>query len=789
MEIRETFDTSRSTRILRILLVDDSPLDMELTERKLMDSGISFHATRARTRMDFLAALENGPPDLVITDFALPDGNGLDFLDIVRDRYPKVPVIIITGALDEQTAAACIQAGASDYVLKDHLPRLPIAVLNALEKARIQGEMIRTQDSLRESREQYRLLVEHLPVATFSLGLEPAPRIRFVSSRAEAILGIPPERWTAEPGFLWSRIHPEDRRNALRQLRRARVTGRIEDLTFRVLDSGNRFHWVRVDASSVLNGGGRPVLQGILRDISREKETELERDLLFAAVEQSDSLVLVTDREGRTTYANPAFEAITGYSRGEVRGKNPRTLLGGPEREKSDQGMWEALLAGETWHEEFHNRRKDGTPFVTRASVSPIHNSRGKITHMVGISQDITAEKEMEGQLRQMQKMETVGQLTGGIAHDMNNILTAVTSFASLAGGSLQPGQEEVARDLKEVEAAARRGSELIRKLLTFSRREFLRVRALDAEQVMLGVEGMIRRILPESLQVQMQVLGGEAWCRADEGAVEQVLVNLATNARDAMSGKGELLFRLDTVDVREVPAEASHRPDPGRFVRIRVRDTGAGMSEAVKERLFEPFFTTKEPGKGTGLGMAVIHGLVGQQGGFITVESAPGTGTEVGVHLPATRPDLSEAPVELDTPQVVHGEEGRRILIVEDDPSIRRSAERILARAGFRVVGRSDGREALDLLSREDSDTDLVLTDVMLPGMDGLDLYRRVRRHGKGPAFIFSTGYPREELGLKGKDLRGAPFLQKPWESGELLAKVRDVFNMELPLEKGGGA
>lgn len=788
MDLEAAFDTGRSTRMLRILLVDDSPLDIELTEGKLLDAGVSFHSSRAGTRSEFLAALEAGPPDLVITDYFLPDGNGLEFLDIVRKRYPMVPVIIITGVLDEATAATCIQAGASDYVLKDHLPRLPIAVLNALEKARIQGEMIRAQESLRQSRENYRLLVEHLPVATFSLLLEPAPRLRFVSSRAEAILGIPPRRWTAEPGFLWSRIHPGDRREALRELRRARVTGRIEDFTFRVLDSEDRFHWVRVDASSVLNGGGRPVFQGILRDISQEKETELERNLLFAAAEQSDSLVFITDREGRTTYANPAFEAITGYSREEARGENPRTLLGGPEREGLDRSMWKALLAGETWHEEFHDRKKDGTPFITRASLSPVHDSRGRVAHVVGISQDITAEKEMEAQLRQMQKMDTVGQLTGGIAHDMSNILTAVISYASLAKGSLQPGQPEVARDLKEVEAAARRGSELIRKLLTFSRQESLRVRALDAEQVMLGVEGLIRRILPETLKIRMQALGSEPWCRGDEGALEQVLVNLATNARDAMSGSGELRFRLDTVDVKEIPADAYHRPDPGRFVRIRVRDTGAGMSEAVKKRLFEPFFTTKAAGKGTGLGMAVIHGLVGQQDGFITVESAPGSGTEIGIHLPATRPDPAHAPVEVDAPLVSSWGEGKRILIVEDDPSIRRTAERILARAGFRVAGLSDGREALALLSREDSDTDLVLTDVMLPGMDGVELFRQVRPNGSGPTFIFSTGYPVEELGLKGEDLRGVPFLPKPWEPGELLAKVRRTLQPEPPLEIGGG-
>ncbi len=767
-DLRGTTDEGGS---IRIVLVDDSTADLELMERELEDFGLRVEALRARGLGEVESLFRDQPPDLVITDYVLPDGDGLGVLATVRERDPLIPVIVITGAVDERTASACIGAGAADYVLKDHLPRLPIAVLNALEKVRVRSEALRAQEALRESESRYRLLVESLPVVAFTLAVEPYPHLTFVSSRVEAVLGIPRSRWLENPDFLGSRIHPQDRSTVLRGLVRGRRSGSLQDLTFRILGREDRVHWVRINASATANGGGRAVLQGVLRDITDLKQAELERDLLSAAVEQSDSLVLITDLEGRALYANPAFEAITGYAREEVLGRDPRVLLGGEERAEKDRPMWEALRWGEAWRGEFENRRKDGIPFVTRANISPIHDFRGRVTHIVGISHDITAEKELEAQLRQMQKMETVGQLTGGIAHDMNNILSAVMSYTALARADLEPGQAGIARDLGEVETAARRGAELIRKLMTFSRRDHLRPRVLDAEKVVLGLEGMLSRILPANLKISMSTEGGGAWCRADEGALEQILVNLATNARDALSGPGELHIIVDTTRVETPPAGASHRPDPGFFVRIRVKDTGAGMTEAVRARLFEPFFTTKPVGKGTGLGMAVIHGLVAQHGGFLTVESAVGKGTTVGVHIPAAPEEAPEALAPAAAPLEPGGE---RILLVEDDPHLRTTAARLLTRAGYRVTALENGNQAAELLSTDSGTTDLVLTDLMLPGLNGKDLFLRAGGPGRCPAFLFTTGYAPEDLDMEGEGLRRVPFLPKPWEPSDLLRKVR---------------
>jgi two-component system, cell cycle sensor histidine kinase and response regulator CckA len=617
-------------RDVRILLVDDSRADLDLMERALLDWGLRFECVRARGRREFLAGLEGPSLDLVISDYVLPDLGGLEVLDLVGKRHPLAPVIVVTGAVDERTVMACIEAGAADYVLKDHLLRLPIAALNAMEKARALAERVRSE-------EKYRLLVEHLPLVAFSLDLEPSLRLTFVSRRVTKVLDFPPSRWTRERGFLLRRIYRHDRSLVLGAVREARRSGELPELTFRILGEGDRIRWVRVQASSVVrNGDGRAVIQGVLRDISEQKEAELERDLLWAAAEQSSSMVVITDLEGGVHYVNRGFEALTGYAREEALGRNLRELLRLDTEEGENEAMWEALEAGEAWQGEFRNRRKDGTPYVSRATLSPIHDHNGHVTRVVGISQDVTAQKAMEAQIRQMQKVETVGQLTGGIAHDMNNILTAVVNFTALAMGDLGPGQTSIKEDLEQVSVAARRGTDLIRKLMTFSRKEGLELEVLDVGDVVLGLHSMLRRILPETMRITVAASGPEARCRADEGALGQILVNLCTNARDAMPHGGDLHIQVDEVHLDLVPPGASRRPGPGLFVRIRVRDTGEGMGEDVKERIFEPFFTTKPKGKGTGLGMAVVANLVEQHGGFVTVESTPGRGTTMSVHLPA---------------------------------------------------------------------------------------------------------------------------------------------------------
>jgi two-component system, cell cycle sensor histidine kinase and response regulator CckA len=640
MVMGRDLEASRGTNVnggwndrLRILLVDDSSSDLDLMERELQEWGLDCECVQARGRREFLDRIAGPPVDLVITDYVLPDLDGLEVLRLVKERNPLMPVIVVTGAVDERTASDCIREGAADYVLKDHLLRLPIAALNALEGARAKAE-------LSQSEKNYRLLVEHLPVVAFSLSLQPSLRLTFVSRRVEHVLGFPPSRWLEERGFLWSRIHFHDRRMVLSVIRRARDRGGLRELTFRFMDAEDRVRWVRVQASPVLsNGGSRSLLQGVLRDITEQKEAEFERDLLFAAVEQSDSMVIITDIDGNTLYANQAVEAITGYGRDEILGRSPRILLGGGAGGSENSAMWEALRLGEGWQQEFKNLRKDGTPFVSRATLSPILDHQGRVFRILGIFQDITAHKEMETELRQIQKMETVGQLSGGIAHDMNNILTAVTNFTSLARAGLEPGQASVHEDLEQVEAAARRGAELIRKLMTFSRREELRFETVDAGMVVLDLREMLARTLPANIVITVDATEGEASCWADAGALEQILMNLATNARDALPDGGDLRIEVGPVLVSAVPAGASRKCEPGPFVRIRVQDSGPGMGDDVRERIFEPFFTTKPRGKGTGLGLTIVSRLVHEHGGFLTVESSPQVGTTMSVHLPVEAP------------------------------------------------------------------------------------------------------------------------------------------------------
>jgi PAS domain S-box-containing protein len=528
---------------------------------------------------------------------------------------------------------------------------------------------------------------------------------------------------------------------------------------------------------ATMPGPGEQIASFVL-DMTERRADAAGMARLAAAIEQTSESVLVTDLEARIVYANPAFERVSGYTLAEVLGQNPRILQGGAQPPALYAAMWAALTAGETWRGELVNRRRDGTRFTEEASISPIRDETGAITAYVAVKRDITAQRDLEAQLRQAQRLEAVGQLAGGVAHDFNNLLAAIRGYGELAQASLAPGSQG-RDDIDEVLRAADRATTLTRQLLAFSRRQVLAATVLDPSAVVEELLPMLRRLLGEHIELVTSHGCDLGMVKVDPGQLEQVVVNLAVNARDAMPAGGRLSIATENVELEPIEdaegLEAAGTLDAphGSCVRITVSDSGTGMSEATRARIFEPFFTTKEPGRGTGMGLATVYGIVRQSGGRISATSTLGRGSSFVIDLPRVSAAAEDQPapaqvapaqVALPQPPAPDGA-GRRILLVEDDEAVLTLLGRVLSRLGYRVIEAASGDEALERVAADTEGLDLLVTDVRMPGIQGPELARRLRSVRPDLPVLFISAFS-EELGVSPDALPGLHVLDKPFDA-----------------------
>ncbi|HWP38847.1 MAG TPA: ATP-binding protein [Gemmatimonadales bacterium] len=494
---------------------------------------------------------------------------------------------------------------------------------------------------------------------------------------------------------------------------------------------------------------------------------------LQAAVEAMQIGVTITDTQGKIVYVNPADAAMHGYTVSELIGRSANIFAPVVRRSRLSG---EQLRDLGRWVRESVNVRRDGTTFAVRLLSDVIRDREGEPIGIVTICEDITERRALEEQLRHAQKMEALGQLTGGIAHDFNNLLTVVLTHLDLLLDGVPASAQEMRDDIAEIRRAAQRGSALVRKLLAFSRKERIAPVPLDLAAFVTEAHDVLRRVLPESIAIEVRSEAGLPLARADANAVQQMLLNLVTNARDAMPAGGKLTIETCRFELTERFRAEHGWGTPASYVALVVSDTGVGMNEATLQRLFEPFFTTKEPGKGTGLGMAMVYGLVKQHDGFVHVTSAEGQGTTVRLLFPlAVAPHAEPAAAERSAAPIRRGHE--TILVVEDEASIRRAAQRVLEHHGYRVLVACDGVEALEVCRTQRSEVGLILSDVVMPNMGGRELVARLRAEGATVPIVLTSGYTMREFDEAPPD-PSLPFLQKPWTVEELLFKVRETLD-----------
>jgi PAS domain S-box-containing protein len=499
----------------------------------------------------------------------------------------------------------------------------------------------------------------------------------------------------------------------------------------------------------------------------------LERDELFRLItENAADMIAVVDVEGRRLYNSPSYERILGYNLQDL-GTNSLAQIHPDDSEKVRKASLEAIRTGVGQSVEYRMRHKDGNWRTLESRASTILDQRGEVERLVIVNRDITERKHLEEQFRQAQKMEAVGRLSGGVAHDFNNLLGVIIGYGEIV-------QERTATtdplrgSVDEILKASHRAASLTRQLLAFSRQQVLDPKILDLNAVVKDMEKMLRRLIGEDIELKTELHPALARVKADAGQIEQVVLNLAVNARDAMPHGGKLVLAMSNFHMDKDFVRCYPYPVPvGDYVLFAVSDTGIGMDAATKARIFEPFFTTKEKGKGTGLGLSTVYGVVKQSGGYIEVVSEPNAGATFNIYLPKVEGAIVEQP-QSELSASLRGTE--TILLVEDEPSLRILARHQLESCGYSVLEASSGAEALEVARKQPGTIHLLLTDVVMPGINGRILAEELLRHRPQLNVVYMSGYTGQAVGADGVLDAGSCFLPKPFTREALARKLREA-------------
>jgi PAS domain S-box-containing protein len=646
----------------------------------------------------------------------------------------------------------------------------------ALDQA--ERERLRATEALRASEARFRQLVECLPNPAWTC--TPEGPCDYLSPQWLQYTGVPEAR---QLGYGWlEQLHPDDRDRTMAAWQAEAPRGKGFDIEFRIRRADGVYRWFETRAAPLRDESGRLVKWfGSNTDIDDLKRAESalrasEERFRQLAEHITQAFFLVDIAEGfRPLYVSPAWAVIWG--RPPEQGLDPSVWFNAihPDDQPAVRAADTAVRRGTPATTVFRIHRPDGSTRILRGRSFPVFDKSGRVYRLVGVAEDITDLRRAEEQYRQAQKMEAVGRLAGGVAHDFNNLLTVIISYAQFLREDLDPADPR-RQDLEPILQAAEGAAGLTRQLLAFSRQEVIQPRAVALEEVVAQSEKLLRRVIGEDIALSTALAATPSVTSIDPGQLEQVIMNLAVNARDAMPKGGKLTIETGLVEFDEEYFKAHWPATPGRFALLAMTDTGHGMDEATRARIFEPFFTTKEPGKGTGLGLATVYGIVKRSGGFIWVYSEPGQGTTFKLYFPAVE-EPAEAGVLHQVPaEVAQGSE--TILLCEDAPAVRAVAREILERSGYTVLEAPNGRAALDLVAKRSAPIALLITDVVMPEMSGKQLADQFKGLRPESRVLYMSGYTDDSIVRHGVLEPGIAYLQKPFSIDALVRKVREVLD-----------
>jgi PAS domain S-box-containing protein len=871
----------------RILFVEDLPSDAELAEREIRKSGLDFTLQRVETKDAFLLALKEFQPDVIVSDYKMPEFDGMQALKLSLKRDSAVPFIVLTGSMNEETAVECMKAGATNYVIKEHIARLPFAIREALEQKEVRIARDEAERALKESEERLRVLFESAPDGVFLTDL--AGTFTDGNRTAEEIVGYKREELVGKSIFSLNLISRADIGKATALLAKnalGKVYGPVEFTLCR--KDGSRIS-VEVRTYPVTIGGKTQVL-GIARDITERKKAERELRLMAQTVESARDCISIADLQNRLLFVNDAFRTTYGYTTEELLGKDV-SILRSPDSPTTvtDPILHETLGGG--WHGEILNRRKDGSEFpvelwtsvvkdgsgnpvalvgvarsiterkaaeehlrqseeqfrliaenvadmiavmdlegrriynspayknilgdpeslkgteglleihpedrervnqvfleAVRTGVgqrieyrlvrpdgsvcnidskgSVIRDSDGKVFRVIVVSRDVTEEKRLAAQFLRAQRMESIGTLAGGIAHDLNNVLAPIMMAIEVLRSKIaDPGGQYI---LNTIETSAKRGADIVRQVLAFGRGvEGDRI-LVQLKHIVIEVVRIAGQTFPKSIDIRTDIPRDLWTVSADPTQMHQVLLNMLVNARDAMPNGGALTISAENTTLDESYSRMHLEAKPGTYVSLAIADSGTGIPADIREKIFEPFFTTKEIGMGTGLGLSTTLAIVRSHKGFINVYSEVGKGTTFRIYIPATGTGSGAAAAgeEADLPTG----NGELILIIDDEAAIREITKETLQAHGYKAMTASNGAEGVAVYAENKNDINVVITDIMMPVMDGTAAILALKRIRPDVKIIAASGLTTKGQVTNPSDPNVQAFLTKPYTAEKLL-------------------
>ncbi|MEO8090126.1 MAG: PAS domain S-box protein [Gemmatimonadales bacterium] len=749
---------------LRLLVLEHIETDVELCLAELERGGFDVRADVVETKEDFEARIRADTYDVVLADYRLPGWTGMGALAAIREYGVELPLILVTGTLGDELAVECLRLGVADYVVKGNLARLSLVVSRILDEREARQEGARAQDTIR----RLTLAVDQSPASVIITDTD--GRIEYVNRRFVEMTGYSAaEALGQSPRLLNSGHTPlEVYQDMWQALNRGRVWhGELQN---RTKDDTLAWHWVTI--SPVRDPQGRVThflaTQEDITERKRAQEAQAQSEALYRKVIEASFDGIALTEEGVVREANRGFAEMFGYNMDEVAGRPIFDFLA----DESVDLVRQRITGGVEGTYELVGKKKNGTRILLEATART-HNTDGRAGRLTAL-RDVTEKRQLEDQFRQAQKMEAVGRLAGGVAHDFNNLLTVISSCAELVLMDTPEGDPRQ-ENLLEIRKASQAAGGLTRQLLAFSRQQVIEPKLVTIEEVVTTAEKMLQRLIGEDIELVAVLNRDPATVKIDPGQLDQVIMNLAVNARDAMPDGGKLTLETSSVELDDAYARTHWPATPGRFAMLTVTDTGTGMTEQTRARIFEPFFTTKEVGKGTGLGLATVYGIVKQSGGFIWVYSELGIGTTFKIYLPRVDgvPPMSQ---EASTPESLLGTE--TVLLTEDAPALRSTARQILERYGYTVIEALSSAAALTLEGSRPGPIDLLLTDVVMPGMSGRELAERFAIKRPGVKVLYMSGYTDDAVVRHGVLRPGIAYLQKPFTPDALARKVREVLD-----------
>ncbi len=768
----------RPQSLLRILYLEDDPVAVEMVRSLLAEEKIACELLHVDDHSGYEQALRAGGFDLILSDFNLPSIDGFEALRLREQSSPSTPFIVISGALGEHTAVDTLKRGATDFVLKDSLMRLPSAVRRALSESREHDRRLLAEEALKRSEERFRRLAENASDIIVRYTCRPSPAVEYINSAIQAITGYHPEDFYHDPGLCLSVIHPDDRPVLERRLAQPAVSP--DSFVLRWCGRDGHVAHIEQRLTPVFDKtGGVVAVEGIGRDITDRILAEEQIRLLSEAIAQSPVGIVIVEPDDTLVFANRHLCELSGYSPIELHGRSTRLLFADNVAVEALKEMDQRRSEGLPWNGELVLRAKDGTTRQIRAMIAPLRAPDGSVRHFLGVLEDISLWKseqqrrrDLETQLFQAQKMEAIGALAGGIAHDFNNILTAIIGFAELLGQSPRRDPEDEVL-IRHVLTASRRAKDLVAQILSFSRIQEQSQVVVNLSHVAAEALRLLRASLPTTIEIHRSF--ENALVLANPTQIHQVVLNLCTNAEHAMRGRPGRL----SISVKVVNASNGSLPrdlPPGDYACLSIEDTGHGMDAATKARMFERFFTTKKPGEGTGLGLSVVQSIVKNHSGVITVDSSVGVGTRFDVFLPLAQ--VCAIGAEVRPAAVIKGH-GQTIFVVDDEISILTFLGLRLERMGFKVRRFNDPLDVINAIAHLGQQPDLIITDQTMPGLTGINLIRRLRSAGCQTPVILSSGYGGSHNEESLSSLGEVTTIAKPFTGETLAQALSSVFRL----------